>query len=124
MITKLNPITINKVGRFLLVFILFSLLIVPIAGCAGTKSPLTMNLSQPVDGANITASSTLEVLGTVSDAKAIVTVNDVKAAMAPGGYFGYNITLIEGVNTIKIVATRGKESVTKTLTVTYSPAKR
>jgi len=118
MITKHNQMVTKKIW-LIFVLILISLLAASIAGCAGAKSPLTMTVSQPVTGANITASP-FEVLGIVSDPKATVTVNGIEAAMAPGGHFGYNISLTEGENTINVVATRGEATVTKTLKVTYT----
>jgi len=90
----------------------------PIAGCGGPKPPLTVTISQPTEGAVLPQSS-YQVRGTVSDSKATVMVNDVKASITPKGYFGANITLINGENTISVVATRGEETVTKTLKVTY-----
>jgi len=106
-------------GRLSIFLALVILLTVVMMSCGGTQAPLTLTISKPVDGANMTAAD-LEVRGTVSDPKAVVMINDVKAAMAPGGIFGYNMTLTEGQNIIKVVATRGKETVTKTVTVTYT----
>ena len=101
-----------------LVFALFliSVVVLPISGC-GAKAPLTVTISQPTEGASIPTNS-YQVRGTVSDAKATVMVNDVKASITPKGYFGANLTLVKGENTINVVATRGKEIVTKTLKVT------
>jgi hypothetical protein len=50
-------------------------------------------------------------------------VNDVKASITPKGYFGANLTLVKGENTINVVATRGEEIVTKTLKVTCTSTK-
>lgn len=109
---------IKKIGSFIFVLFIISLMTVTIAGC-GPKPPLTITISQPTDGAAI-IQSPYQVRGNVSDPKATVTVNGVKAAMTPKGFYGANITLTQGENTINVVATRGEESVTKTMTVTYS----
>jgi hypothetical protein len=106
-----------------LVFALFliSVVVLPILSC-GPKTPLTITISQPTEGASIPTNS-FQVRGTVSDAKATVMVNDVKASITPKGYFGANLTLVKGENTINVVATRGEETMTMTLKVTCTATK-
>jgi uncharacterized protein YfaP (DUF2135 family) len=41
-----------------------------------------------------------------------------------GGKFSTDFNLTEGSNVINVVATSGKETVTKTVTVTYNPSKQ
>lgn len=96
-----------------------SLLALPLVGCA---KPLTLTVSRPTDGATLTRSLVM-VRGMVSDAKARVMVNDTQ--VRPGRWYGVfttKVELTEGVNIIKVVATRGKEVLTKTVTVTYTPS--
>lgn len=113
----------KKLDGTLSICFLILLLIVPVAGCGGSKPPLTMTVSQPTDGATVTQSS-VRVLGTVSDPKATVTINGVTAAMTPKGTFGIDVALTQGENTINIIATRGGERVTKTLKVTFTSTRR
>lgn len=109
----------KKLGRILSIYSLLFLLAALVIGCGGPRQPLTLTVSQPIDGATITQSS-YQVRGTVSDSKATVMVNDVKASMTPKGFFGANLTLTPGENTITIVAKRNAETVTQTLKVTFS----
>ena len=115
----------NKMVKLLGILLVISLLAVPLAGCA---KPVTLTVHEPKDGATVTESP-VTVRGSVSDAKATVWVNDTIVAVTKartGGNFSTAITLIEGENTIKIVAAQGKADkwknvVGKTVTVTYSP---
>jgi len=112
---------VNKLVKFLMIFLVISLLALPLVGCADAE-PLTLRITTPTDGAAISESPvTLE--GTVSDEKATLVVNGRKTFIGKGGYFQKGVTLTEGENTIKVVATRGEETVIKTVTVTYTPSK-
>lgn len=107
-------------------FFIISLLALPVVGC--TK-PLTVYVSSPREAK--VDESPIEVKGTVSDAKATVWVNDTIVALEKTktggrGMFSREVDLVEGENTINIVAARGKEgdwkdTMSKTVTVTYSP---
>ena len=97
-----------------------TLLATPILGC-GNGKPLALTLTAPVDGATVTESE-VTVRGTVSSAKATVTVNDIGGFVSKTGSFSRKVPLTEGENTINIVATKGKETVTRILTIVYSPA--
>lgn len=74
--------------------------------------PPTLNLTTPADG-TVTNSSTVTVAGTTNDATSSpvtvkVTVNGGTAQTAEvgaGGAFSINVTVAEGVNTIKVIAT-------------------
>ena len=95
-----------------------------LVGCA---KPLALTISEPEDGATVNRSE-VWVYGKVSDRKATVMVNDVKARVFRRGkgdmvqiLCSAKVTLTQGENIIKVIATQGKEAVTKTVTVTYSP---
>lgn len=83
--------------------------------------PPTLNVSGPADGL-ITNSATVEVSGTTNDSTSSpvtvkVTVNNgaaQNAEVAGDGSFSINVTLAEGVNTIRVVAT---DSAGKTTTI-------
>jgi len=108
--------------KLVLILLVISLLALPVVGCA---KPLTLSVWEPKDGATITE-STVEVKGYVSDDKATVWVNDRIVPVTKAKAFSTAIILIEGENTINVVAARGKEGnwkdiVDETVTVTYTP---
>jgi len=116
--------------KLLAILLVIFLLAVPLVGCAAKE--LTLTVTEPMDGATVTKSS-VTVRGEVSDAKATVVVKNTgyegeltlvtKASVYKSRRFGaYGVTLTQGENIIKVVATRGKEEVTKTVTVTYTPS--
>lgn len=102
-----------------------SLLALPLVGCA---KALTLTISEPRDGAAVTASP-VATRAYVSDSKATVWVNDTPVTVTKtrtGGYVTTNIDLNEGENTIKVVAARGKpdkwkDVIERAVTVTYTP---
>ena len=92
--------------------------------------PPTLNLTSPADGL-ITNKSTIVVSGTTNDATSSpvtvkVTVNNgtaQNAEVAANGSFSINVTLTEGSNTIKVVATDSAgKSTTIERTVTLDTA--
>ncbi len=120
--------------KLMLVLLGISLLAVPLGGCGGE---LTLTMYDPEDGATINWDATLYpfyVIGTVSDPDATVTVNGVEVEVGSRPplrtgtvfvemptAFWIALELTEGENTITIVATKGEETVTETLTVIYAP---
>lgn len=79
----------------------------------------TVKVTSPEDKAELTESP-VTVNGKVSDPAAKVTVNDIEVEVANDGTFSASVELVEGENTIEIVATmEGKEPVAQTITVTY-----
>ena len=82
---------------------------------------LSLEITSPEDGATLTESP-VAVSGTVPDPEATITVNDVGVEVAEDGTFSADVELTEGENTINIVATLGEETLTKTVTVTYTPS--
>ncbi len=83
---------------------------------------LIVTVNTPQDGATVTTSP-VTVSGTLSK-HATVKVNDVLLPRKVSE-FSANVTLTEGTNVINIVATSvdPDETVSKTVTVTYAPAK-
>jgi len=117
--------------KLLGILLIISLLAVPLVGCA---KGLALTISEPKNGAILTESH-VTVSGTVSDLKATVTVNGIEVEVEGGSLdvptslslvspftFSADIKLIEGENTITVVATFGEETVTKRITVTYTPS--
>ena len=81
--------------------------------------PLVIELSSPEDKAEL-FESPVTVSGMVSAPAAKVTVNGIEAEVTNDGTFSASVELVEGENTIEIVASvEGKEPVTKTLTIFY-----
>ena len=109
----------GRVVRLICILLALSLLSLAIAGCFTQE--LTLNVTQPRDG-KVVDQPTVRVNGTVSDPKATVTVNGIEAPVGDYG-FEFHVDLAEGENTITIIATRGSETITETITVTYTPAK-
>jgi len=83
--------------------------------------PLLLEITSPEAGVTLT-DSLIILSGTVSNPKATITVNDAEVEVAEDGTFSTDVELTEGENTIKVVATRGDEVVTETITVTYTPS--
>ncbi len=120
-----------KKFRLLGILLIISLLAVPLAGC---DEGLTLTISEPKDGAILTESH-VTVSGTVSDPKATVTVNGAEVEVEGGSLevppslprvkpftFSTEVELTAGDNAITVVATLGEETITKTVTVTYTPS--
>lgn len=81
---------------------------------------LSIEITSPENGAVVEASP-ITVTGTVSNAEAAVTVNDIVAEVAEDGTFSAEIDLVEGENTIDAVATiEGIDPVSASVTVTYT----
>ena len=117
--------------KLLGILLIISLLALPLVGCA---KGLTLTISEPNDGATLTESP-VTVSGTISDPKATITVNDVEVEVEGGSLevppslplakpftFSADVELTVGENTITVVATLGEETVTKTVTITYTPS--
>jgi len=122
---------LSKRFRLLGILLVISLLAVPLVGCG---EELILTISEPKDGAILTESP-VTVSGTVFDPKATVTVNSVEVEVESSGLevhpflplvkpftFSTDVELTKGENTITIVATLGEETITKTVTVTYTPS--
>jgi hypothetical protein len=77
---------------------------------------LILTVDTPQDKSTVTT-PTVTVSGTVTKT-AEVKINDV-VVPSKGKKFSTEIKLTEGTNVIKVAATSGKDTETKTLTITY-----
>ena len=112
----------GKLSKLLGILFVVSLLALPLAACRPWESAMTliMTIDTPQDGVTVTASPST-VSGTVNKT-ATVKINDVVVPVK-SSKFSMSVTLSEGTNVINVVATSGKETVSKKVTVTYIPAK-
>ena len=108
-----------KLRKILSILAVVSLLCLTLAGC-GTPTPLSLEITSPENGVEFTE-SLVTVSGIVSDAEAIVTVNDEEVEVAEDGGFSAEVELTEGENIITAVATLGEQEVSDSITVTYTP---
>ena len=115
----------GKLFKSLGILVVISLLALSLAACSApweVSMQLIITVNTPQDGATVTTSP-VTVSGTLSK-HATVKINDV---LLPGKVveFSTSVTLTEGQNVIKIVATSSDpdQTASKTVTVTYTPAK-
>jgi hypothetical protein len=98
---------------------MISLLALPISACMDRALTLIMTVDTPQDKTTVSASPAT-VSGTVNKT-AEVKINDVVVPVK-GSKFSADIKLTEGGNVITVVATSGKDTVQKTLTIVYNPS--
>ena len=112
------------------ILFVISLLALPLTGCEvppwESGMTLSLKVDSPRDGTTVTT-STITVSGYVAgteSASAKVTVNGADVPVKDGK-FSINVTLTEGTNVIKVVATSSSSAAapSQTVTVTYVPAK-
>ena len=110
--------------------IMLTLAIAITLALTGCGKPLWVTITAPADGTVVTSEQpVIEVRGHVSDAKAVVWVNDTPCPVSKNRYYstGLDFTGLEtGTYTINVVAAKGKpnqwkEVVARTVTVTYTP---
>ena len=111
----------NNLSKLLGISLLISLLALPITACWEGSMILILTVDTPQDKTTVSASP-VTVSGTVSKT-AEVKINDVVVPIK-GGKFSTDFKLTEGTNVINVVATSGKDTVQKTLTITYNPSKQ
>ena len=111
----------NNLSKLLGISLLIFLLALPITACWEGSMILILTVDTPQDKATVTASP-ITVSGTVTKT-AEVKINDVVVPVK-GGKFSTDFKLTEGSNVINVVATSGKDTVTKTVTITYNPSKQ
>jgi hypothetical protein len=112
---------VNNLSKLLGISLLISLLALPITACWEGSMILILTVDTPQDKTTVSASP-VTVSGTVSKT-AEVKINDVVVPIK-SGKFSTDFKLTEGSNVIKVVATSGKDTVTKTVTITYNPSKQ
>jgi len=110
----------NNRFKLLGILLVIFLLALSISACMDSAMILVMTVDTPQDGTTITASP-VTVSGTVSKT-AEVKINDVVVPIK-GGKFFTDFKLTEGSNVINVVATSGKDTVTKKVTIVYNPSK-
>jgi len=106
----------KKILILMTALITIPLLVLSLAGCTEA-----LTVHAPLDGYTLKTSPVI-VRGTVSNPKATVKVNDVTVQVDDQGDFSTTIEPLEGKNIITITAIRGDKTVTKTVTVTYTPS--
>lgn len=107
--------------KLLRISLVISLLALPITACMEGSMVLLVTVDTPQDKATVSVSP-VTVSGTVTKT-AEVKINDVVVPVK-GGKFSTDFKLIEGSNVINVVATSGKDTVQKTVTITYNPSKQ
>jgi len=112
---------VNNLSKLLGISLLISLLALPITACWEGSMILILTVDTPQDKGTVSASP-ITVSGTVSKT-AEVKINDMVVPVK-GGKFSTDFKLTEGSNVINVVATSGKDTVTKTVTITYTPSKQ
>jgi hypothetical protein len=112
---------VNNLSKLLGISLLIFLLALPITACWEGSMILILTVDTPQDKTTVSASP-VTVSGTVNKT-AEVKINDVVVPIK-GGKFSTDFKLTEGSNVINVVATSGKDTVTKTVTITYNPSKQ
>jgi len=112
----------GKLVKLSSILLVISVLALSLAACTpgGSATTLIVTIDTPQDGTTVTASP-VTVSGRVNKT-ATVKINDV-AVPVKGGKFSTSLNISEGTNLITVVATSGEKTVTKTVTVTYTPTK-
>ena len=111
----------NNLSKLLGISLLIFLLALPITACWEGSMILAVTVDTPQDKTTVSASP-VTVSGTVSKT-AEVKINDVVVPIK-GGKFSTDLKLTEGSNIINVVATSGKDTVEKRVTITYNPSKQ
>ena len=111
----------NNLRKLVGISVVILLLALPITACWEGSMILVLTVDTPQDKTTVSESS-VTVSGTVTKT-AEVKINGVVVPVK-GGKFSTDFKLTEGSNVINVVATSGKETVTKTVTVTYNPSKQ
>lgn len=109
----------TKFFKLLGIALIIPLLCLVLVGCQHTG--LSVEITWPYDGMRIYATPT-PVKGTVSNPSASVTINNTPVVVAENGYFIGSADLVEGENTITVLARlAGQEPVTKSVTIVFEP---
>jgi hypothetical protein len=116
-----KELIVNNLSKLLGISLLISLLVLPITACWEGSMVLILTVDTPQDKTTVSASP-VTVSGTVTKT-AEVKINDVVVPIK-GGKFSTDFKLTEGSNVINVVAISGKETVNKTVTITYNPSKQ
>ncbi len=87
---------------------------------AGAQASLTLTVTEPEDGSTV-SNRVLTMSGfTAPDAEVVVS-DLIPVLPDPTGQWAVNVLLQPGVNTIRVVASRGAEVTEAVITVIYQP---
>jgi len=111
----------NNLFKLVRISLVISLLVLATSACMDRATVFTLTIDTPEDKATVTASP-VTVSGTANK-KAEVKINDVVVPIKDGK-FSTDIQLTEGDNVIDVVATSGKDTITKKVRVIYNPSKK
>jgi len=111
----------NNRFKLLGILLVVFLLALSISACMDSAMVLVITVDTPQDKTTVSESS-VTVSGTVTKT-AEVKINDM-VVPSKGNKFSTDIKLTEGSNIINVVAKSGKDTETKTLTITYNPSKQ
>ena len=109
----------NNLSKLLCISIVISLFALAMTACMEGSMVLILTVDTPQDKATVNT-PTVTVSGAVTKT-AEVKINDV-IVPSKGNKFSTEIKLTEGSNVITVVAKSGKDTETKTLTITYKPS--
>lgn len=109
----------THLAKLVRISLMISLLALPVTSCLEGSMILILTVDTPQDKATVSV-PTVTVSGTVTKT-AEVKINDV-VVPSKGNKFSTELKLTEGSNVITVVAKSGKDTETKTLTVTYKPS--
>ena len=109
------------------ILVVILLLCPALASCA--SQPFTIDIISHESGEEVTSSPItiggevidLRTGGLVTDPRASVTVNGVEAEVVDGCFDSDLVQLVDGENSIHVVATAGGRTVSKTITIIYKP---
>ena len=107
----------GRISRLVCILVIISLLVVVAASCT---EYLSLSVTRPVGGIE-TITTPIKVYGSVSDKAATITVNGTPAEVTEYGSFTSYVDLVEGENTITVIATTSKKTATKVVTIKYTP---
>jgi hypothetical protein len=90
---------------FALTVTVLSALVIGATGCAEKKTGMSLEITQPHDGAQVSTSAVLVVGKTVPDAVVSASVNDdlQVATFTQDGEFSFAVDLEEGPNFIEVI---------------------
>jgi hypothetical protein len=111
----------HNLSKLIGISLIISLFALAISACTDSAMVLVVTLDTPQDKATV-STPTITVSGTVSK-MAELKINDMITPIK-NGKFSTDLKLTEGTNTIKVVATSGKDTETKSITITYNPDKQ
>ena len=110
----------TRISKVLGIALIVPLLCLVLMGCQHTG--LSVEIIWPYDGMRIYATP-VPVRGMVSNPSASVTINNTPVVVAENGYFVSGVDLVEGENTIGVLARlAGQEAVTKSITIVFKPS--